>query len=140
MWITVNWKRLNKSETAPLFSAAAEFLFYFIPVSSDHISPSLAFLSLSFLLSTKECAGFPQALKESLTLHSHNHFRPGCLGRHLRWDSPAASQIRPLSGGRKKGEEEEKKQQHRNKEVQIRQESVTGWSTSGRCFQCHPAV
>lgn len=31
----------------------------------------------------------PQALKESLTLHSHNHFRPGCLGRHLHRDSPA---------------------------------------------------
>lgn len=34
-------------------------------------------------------AASPQALKESLTLHTHNHFRPGCLGRHLRWDVPA---------------------------------------------------
>lgn len=48
-------------------------------------------LTLSLIATVnKECAGFPQALKESLTLHSHNHFRPGCLGRHVHWDLPAA--------------------------------------------------
>lgn len=52
--------------------------------------PSLP-VSLSSLLSA---AASPQALKESLTLHTHNHFRPGCLGRHLRWDV-AATRCRP---------------------------------------------
>lgn len=62
-------------------------------VCLDHLLPLYLSLPLSHsLISTvnKECAGFPQALKESLTLHSHNHFRPGCLGRHLHWDLPAA--------------------------------------------------
>lgn len=57
------------------------------------LPPSLSLsLSLYFLIATvnKESAGFPQALKESLTLHSHNHFRPGCLGRHFHWDLPDA--------------------------------------------------
>lgn len=63
-------------------------------LSVQMISLPSTFLSLALSLSlvatvNKECAGFPQALKESLTLHSHNHFRPGCLGRHLHWDLPA---------------------------------------------------
>lgn len=53
-------------------------------------SPLPHSLCLSLIATVnKECAAFPQALKESLTLHSHNHFRPGCLGRHLHWDLPA---------------------------------------------------
>lgn len=79
--------------------------FYFCRLGSYRSLPSFPLTLISTV--NKECAGFPQALKESLTLHSHNHFRPGCLGRHLRWDSPAASQIRPLSGEKKKKGEEE---------------------------------
>lgn len=75
----------------------------FLSAQITHTS-SLPLPPLLPLISTvnRECAVFPQALKESLTLHSHNHFRPGCLGRHLLWDVPAASQIRPLSEKKQK--------------------------------------
>ncbi|MEQ2236587.1 hypothetical protein ILYODFUR_014283, partial [Ilyodon furcidens] len=69
-------------------------------ISLPSTFPSLT-LTLIFTVN-KDCAAFPQALKESLTLHSHNHFRPSCLGRHLHWDSPAASQIRPRSRDKKR--------------------------------------
>lgn len=66
----------------PTFSCLLTSSHYLLP-----FSPSLSFSRIATV--NKECAVFPQALKESLTLHSHNHFRPGCLGRHLHWDLPA---------------------------------------------------
>lgn len=66
----------------PAFSCLLTSSHYLLP-----FSPSLSFSRIATV--NKECAVFPQALKESLTLHSHNHFRPGCLGRHLHWDLPA---------------------------------------------------
>lgn len=50
----------------------------------------------------KEESDFPQALKESLTQHSHNHFRPGCLGQHLHWDLPALLPAKSQSWVKKK--------------------------------------
>lgn len=98
---------------APLISGApaARCLF---GSSSLPLLPTVSLLTATVNNRVCELPAPPQALKESLTLHSHNHFRPGCLGRHLRRDSPATrcgpnqtAEQREFSGKEGRKEEEE---------------------------------